>query len=392
MQVKIEKLTQNAIGLAHTADCKILFVPQTLPGEEVFVKKFSQKKGYFLCEDFEIVKESELRIKSSCPYSNICGGCDFDFVSPKDSAYLKEEIVKDNINRISKLNKLPPFLPPAYSDNESYRARCRIHVSLKDKRAGFLKKDSNELIAIKSCPRLEKKLNEEVFLSDDFLKRNRGLMFQKGVNKKTGLVELSLFCGDDKISVENEEVVRSVDNIKYHVSANVFFQSNLIVLPELFNFVRENVVGNKLMDLYSGVGTFSALFENSDKDIIAVERQKECLRLSQKNAPAAKSITDDVFKFASKTKTHVDTVIVDPPRVGLDKGVPELIMSFKPERIIYISCDSVTLARDIPMFTDYIPSKARIFDFYYASSHCESAVVLDRKKIKEIFHRTVELK
>ncbi len=378
MQVKIEKLTQNAIGLAHTADGKILFVPQTLPGEEVFVKKYSQKKGYFLCEDFEIVKESELRIKSSCPYSNICGGCDFDFVSPKDSAYLKEEIVKDNITRISKLNELPPFLPPAYSDNESYRARCRIHVSLKDKRAGFLKKDSNELIPIKSCPRLENKLNEEVFLSDDFLKRNRGLMFQKGVNRKTGLVELSLFCGDDKISVENEEVVRSVDNIKYHVSANVFFQSNLLVLPELFNFVRENVVGNKIMDLYSGVGTFSALFENSDKELIAVERQKECLRLSQKNAPSAKSITDDVFKFASKTKTHVDTVIVDPPRVGLDKGVPELIMSFKPERIIYISCDSVTLARDIPLFSNYKISKARIFDFYYASSHCESAVVLDR--------------
>ncbi|MDD5972504.1 MAG: class I SAM-dependent RNA methyltransferase [Spirochaetales bacterium] len=378
MQVKIEKLTQNAIGLAHTADGKILFVPQALPGEEVFVKKFSQKKGYFLCEDFETVKESELRIKSSCPYSNICGGCDFDFVSPKDSAYLKEEIVKDNITRISKLNELPPFLPPAYSDNESYRARCRIHVSLKDKKAGFLKKDSNELIPINSCPRLENKLNEEVFLSDDFLKRNRGLMFQKGVNRKTGLVELSLFCGNDKISVENEEVVRSVDNIKYHVSANVFFQSNLLVLPELFNFVRENVVGNKLMDLYSGVGTFSALFENSDKELIAVERQKECLRLSQKNAPSAKSITDDVFKFASKTKTHVDTVIVDPPRVGLDKGVPELIMSFKPERIIYISCDSVTLARDIPLFSNYRISKARIFDFYYASSHCESAVVLDR--------------
>ena len=128
MQVKIEKLTQNAIGLAHTADGKILFVPQTLPGEEVFVKKFSQKKGYFLCEDFEIVKESELRIKSSCPYSNICGGCDFDFVSPKDSAYLKEEIVKDNINRISKLNKLPPFLPPLQGQN--YKALTKNYKAL----------------------------------------------------------------------------------------------------------------------------------------------------------------------------------------------------------------------------------------------------------------------
>lgn len=378
MQVTIEKLTQGAIGLAHMQDGKVLFVPGTLPGEDVLVNKFSQKKGYFLCEDFDVIKESEKRIKSKCPYSNICGGCDFDFVSNKDSAYFKEEIVKDNLTRISKLDELPPFLPPAYTEEESYRARARIHVSLKDKRAGFLKKDSNELIAISSCPRLEKKLNEEVFLSDEFLKRYRGLMFQKGINKKTGLAELSLFCGDNKISVDSEEVIRSVNNIKYHVSANVFFQSNLFVLPRLFDFVRENVVGNKIMDLYSGVGTFSALFEGSGKSVIAVERQKECLRLSEKNAPSARSITDDVFKFASKTKTKVDTVIVDPPRVGLDKGVPELIMSFEPKRIIYISCDSVTLSRDLPKFDKYTPTLARVFDFYPGSSHIETAIVLSR--------------
>lgn len=378
MQVIIEKLTQGAIGLAHLQNGKILFIPGTLPGEEVLVKHYSQKKGYFLCEEFDIIKESDKRRISSCPYSSICGGCDFDFVSNKDSAYFKEEIVKDNLLRISKLEELPHFLPPAYTDEESYRARARIHVSLKDRKAGFLKKDSNELIPITSCPRLEKKLNEDVFLSDEFLKRYRGLMFQKGINKKTGLAELSLFCGNDRISVESEEVIRSVDNIKYHVSANVFFQSNLFVLPKLFEFVRENVVGNKIMDLYSGVGTFSALFEGSGKSIIAVERQKECLRLSEKNAPSAKSITDDVFKFASKTKTKVDTVIVDPPRTGLDKGVPELIMSFDPERIIYVSCDSVTLSRDLPMFKGYKPVLARVFDFYPGSSHVETVVLMSK--------------
>ena len=146
----------------------------------------------------------------------------------------------------------------------------------------------------------------------------------------------------------------------------------------MFDFVRENVVGNKIMDLYSGVGTFSALFEGSGKSVIAVERQKECLRLSEKNAPSARSITDDVFKFASKTKTKVDTVIVDPPRVGLDKGVPELIMSFEPKRIIYISCDSVTLSRDLPKFDKYTPTLARVFDFYPGSSHIETAIVLSR--------------
>lgn len=378
MLLRAEKLTTGAVAIAHDEDGRTVFLPGVLPGECIITDRLTEKRGSLFSLSHEITEKSPMRRIPVCPYSSVCGGCDFDFVSAEDSARLKEEIVKDNLRRIAKLEELPPFEPPAYTDEMRYRARARVHYSMKDRRAGFLKKNSNEIVEIKSCPLLEDRLDDEVFRTGEALKRCRGMMFSKGVNRKTGLVELQFFNGDDRLSAESEEVVRTVDGVLYHVTAGVFFQSNPAVLPELFSFVRDNVTGNEIMDLYSGVGTFSALFEHSGRNITAVERQKECLRLAAKNAPSASSYTDDVFAFASRTKAKVDTVIVDPPRTGLDKGVPALIESFSPERIIYVSCDSVTLARDIPFFTHYRPVKARVFDFYRGSSHEESGVVLER--------------
>ena len=133
------------------------------------------------------------------------------------------------------------------------------------------------------------------------------------------------------------------------------------------------------MDLYSGVGTFSRLFEGSGKTLYAVEREKRCLELSRKNAPSAKSFTDDVAVFSKKVRYSMDTVIVDPPRVGLASSVVDMMMKWNPERIIYVSCDSTTFCRDYKLMKDrYRISKARVFDFYPGSSHEESAFVLDR--------------
>lgn len=379
MLLRAEKLTTGAVAIAHDEGGRTVFLPGVLPGEEVYAAELTERRGNLFSFSHEITEPSPLRTGPGCPYSSVCGGCDFDFVSAADSAALKEEIVKDNLKRIAKLEELPVFEPPAYTDEMRYRARVRVHCSMKDRKAGFLRKNSNEIVHITSCPLLEDRIDEEVFRTGEALKRCRGMMFSKGVNRKTGLVELQFFNGDDRLSAESEEVVRTVDGISYHVTAGVFFQSNPTVLPELFSFVRENVTGDEIMDLYSGVGTFSALFEGSGKRVTAVERQKECLRLASLNAPSASSYTDDVFAFASRTRKKVDTVIIDPPRTGLDKNVPALIESFDPETIIYVSCDSVTLSRDIPFFKNHTTVKARVFDFYRGSSHEETAVVLKRK-------------
>ena len=114
-------------------------------------------------------------------------------------------------------------------------------------------------------------------------------MFRNRVSRTTGFAEVSAFEGDDSITLGDKAVTITAGKIPYLVSARVFFQSNPSLLPALLSFVEENAAGKSIMDLYSGVGTFSALFEGSGKKVYAVERDRECLTLSRKNAPSALS-------------------------------------------------------------------------------------------------------
>ena len=206
----------------------------------------------------------------------------------------------------------------------------------------------------------------------------RKAMFMNALRRGTGHAEIRAFDGDDGVSLGHEAVSISVSGIRYVLNASVFFQSNPSVLPALLSFVRGNAQGETIMDLYSGVGTFSALFEGTGKRVYAVERDKECLSLSKLNAPSALSFTADVALWGRKNGRHVDTVIVDPPRTGLSSEALSEIVSWKPDRIIYVSCNSSTLARDVSKMEGYRIMKAAVFDFYPGTGHDESALVLDR--------------
>ena len=106
--------------------------------------------------------------------------------------------------------------------------------------------------------------------------------------------------------------------------------------------------------------------------------ERKCLELSKKNAPSAISFTDDCARWGKNKGKHVDTVIVDPPRTGLDRDVISLLEEWKPERIIYISCNPVTASRDLALFSSYYPIKAKVFDCYPGSSHVETVVLMSR--------------
>ena len=204
-------------------------------------------------------------------------------------------------------------------------------------------------------------------------------MFRGEIDRETGIAEVRAFDGDDEVTFSDRSVIMTVDGIRYYVAGDVFFQSNPSLLPPLFDFVRSNAVGTSIMDLYSGVGTFSALFEGSGKTVYAVERDKRCLTLSKKNAPSAHSFASDALSWGRKSGRRADTVIVDPPRTGIGEEALSLILSWKPERIIYVSCNSATAARDIGRMAGYKVTKAKVFDFYPGTGHDESAYVIDRQ-------------
>ncbi len=371
MHVKIEKLITGGLGLAHLDD-RTIFVKDALPSEVVECSLVQEKKNYSLYQCEKVLIQSPERITPQCKYYGLCGGCDLANLSAKASASAKEAIVKDNIVRIGKVDYPYETLPSLYSTLDDYRIRVRFHVDLKNKRIGFLREKDSTLIAIDHCPCLTKALNDLLRTKKEILEVAKRIKLEKGTNRY-GYVEVPLLEGSDGISFGSNRV----KVLDYTVDATCFFQSNIKVLPAMLESVKAEAIGETIMDLYSGVGTFSHLFP--DKKVYAVEKYKGCLQYSKLNAPHAHSVTDDVFVWAKrKTREDIDTIIVDPPRVGLQKEVPALLLSFNPKRIIYVSCDSVTLARDIPLFLPYKVKKLQVFDLYPGSHHEECMVVLER--------------
>ncbi|MGB4406324.1 MAG: class I SAM-dependent RNA methyltransferase, partial [Sphaerochaeta sp.] len=308
--------------------------------------------------------------------------CDLQHLASEKQPGIKQEMVLENLERIGSIPASSFVLKEtAFAKSWAYRSRVRFHVDMATREIGFLAKRSNTLVPITTCPILVDALNVELAKKDRILTAARSLMFSSKTRTKR-YVEVNAFAGDKKVSFGDEEVTVTVDGHPFFVTANVFFQSNLLLLPDLVRYVSDHVQGSLVMDLYSGVGTFSSFLTTPKRSLIAVERQKECLALAKRNVPGLEVYADSVELWARKRRQNVDTVVVDPPRTGLDEGLPALIASWKAKRVIYVSCDSVTLGRDLQRFTvqGYTVSTVKVFDLYPQTFHQEVVVILDREE------------
>lgn len=282
----------------------------------------------------------------------------------------EDQVKQKNQTLISKLSDLCDdvvFDDPVTGQSENYRSRARFRYSKQG--LSFYEEHSNNAVIIKSCPVLDEKLNE--FLANP--PRLNLWELDDG--------QLPCFSADKKVLYNNDTAWITVKDKKLPVSNDVFFQSNLILLPKLIDYVVENVSGKYVMDLYSGVGTFSAFLEDK-YSVTAVEMNKKCLSLAKMHLKNTKFFASAVEKWNPKIQ-KTDTVIVDPPRVGLEKNVPSMIASWKPSTIIYVSCYLPTQLRDIKRFIDlgYKPVKARLYDFYPHTNHLETVVLMSRNSL-----------
>ena len=296
-----------------------------------------------------------------CPYFGKCGGC-----SSLDIPY-DVQLSQKQQHLTQALSALCPSVKieePVFGPQFGYRSRARFRYS-KDG-LSFFEEKSNTPIVIKHCPVLDDMLN-------DFLANPPKLNIWE-------LDEGQLSCiSTDKKVVFNEDMAWvTVGDRKLPVSGDVFFQSNRILLPAMIDYIKANVIGSDVMDLYSGVGTFSAFLEDSC-NVTAVEINKKCLSLAKQHLKHTEFFTSPVERWNSKKK-NVDTVIVDPPRVGLDRKVPSMISSWKPQRVIYVSCYLNTMLRDLERFQSlgFDIQSAKLFDFYPNTPHVETVVMMSR--------------
>jgi 23S rRNA (uracil1939-C5)-methyltransferase len=399
-ELSIEKLVQGGEGLARLPDGRVCFVRGGLPGERCRVELTAGKKDFARGRVVDVLEKSADRAQPKCPLYGKCGGCSLQHLdSAKQVTYL-ERVERENFKRIAH-EELPADFVIHQGEAWGYRNRARVvYLGERDGRCrfGFRKQESNGVVAIESCPVLTPGLN-------DFLKNAKPSEIFKGLKRILRDLELNVFDdGTGRVAYyyrgmpEARKRECSVSCVKIGAKqiksdASVFFQSNLSLLPRLVQSVREAVdegiasgaaSDEWLIDLFSGVGFFAALLQDKFKRITTVERDGLCLQYAKVNLSATDSV-ENVSAPAEEwlVKNVVDipaTLIVDPPRTGLPPEALGAIVKSSVNRVIYVSCDPVTLARDFAKFRQagFALKRAEGFAFYPQTPHLEMMFVLAR--------------
>ncbi|MBR6855036.1 MAG: class I SAM-dependent RNA methyltransferase [Fibrobacter sp.] len=424
--LRIEKMVQGGEGLARLEDGRVCFVAGALPGEICKVRLTFQKKDFTKGRVVEVIESSPDRVKPLCPLYGKCGGCSLQHLASEKQAEYLEKVERENFRRLAHA-ELPEDFVIHTGNAWGYRNRARVvfrggsnrgadaatlegsanrNGSANCARFGFRGEESNDIVPFENCPVLTDGLN-------DFLRGPAASLISGGLSGDrypremdvnifdNGAGEISFYYPGMRKSEFDAHAVSHVEiaGRKIEADASVFFQSNLGLLPKLVDAVRnavdEGLASGKstndwLIDLFSGVGFFACILQDKFKKITTVEREEGCLKhanvnLSISTAVPASSEVENISAPAEdwllENVVNVPaTLIVDPPRTGLPKEALAAIVKSSVKRLIYVSCDPVTLARDFSKFSEagFSLSHAEGFAFYPQTPHLEMMFVLDR--------------
>lgn len=422
-EVRIEKMVQGGEGMARLPDGRVCFVAGALPGELCKVAVTFTKKDFARGHVVEVLEGANPdRVEARCPLYGKCGGCSLQHLDSEKQAEYLAQVERENFRRIARI-ELPESFTVHTGPAWGYRNRARVVVvcdQAGDKpivRFGFRKQESNSVALFKNCPVLTPALNE-------FLQGRAREIFA-GKFRPGREMEVNLFDnGAGEISYyyegmparefsENAISVAEICGKKIEADAGVFFQSNLALLPALVQSVRDAVdeglasgeaSDEWLIDLFSGVGFFAAMLLDKFKRVTTVEREKKCLQhakvnlsetrnepsrsdeamrgaINDKQVAAIENVSAPAEEWLASNVVNIPaTLIVDPPRTGLPKEALDAIADSSANRLIYVSCHPVTLARDTALLVEkgFKIRRAEAFAFYPQTPHLEMMLVLAR--------------
>ena len=354
----------------------VLFIPDVVPGETVEYRIEGKQEGVPLAKPVRIIEASKDRRNPDCPYFNECGGCDWLYIDYQRQVEIKKEIFIDCLKRIAKINEIPS-INIFTSPEKSYRMRAQLKVD--NKNYGFYKKKTNEVIRITQCPLLTGPCNSVL----DALNKTMHQVNGKSVKVIAGDNHVASDPEIDGITKSQTEI--TVGSCKFLVYGDSFFQSNTFLTEIMGSWASPMTNGGTCVDLYGGTGFFSVILGKLFEKGFLIESVKSQVEIAKHNLNSNrinhyKAICSDAEHIQSTIKGKVDFLIVDPPRPGLTKMVRKAIVSILPSKILYVSCNPSTQARDVSVFINagYKITNAALFDCYPNTHHIETALILER--------------
>lgn len=403
LEIEITGLTYGGEGVGRLPDGKTVFVPYTIPGERVSVDITVNKKRYARAKLTQIIASSPHRIKPLCKHYMFCGGCHLQHIAYDEQVRLKQKILAEQVKKAGINPEL--ILPVQPSPQEwHYRNNLQFHLS-QDGRLGYQAAHSNQVIPIEEChlavPDLDSiwnMLQLEPGLPIDRISARVGVedeitIMLEGDYDALPEIEMDFPCSvvhhsiaGDLILAGSATMLISVGNTRFQVSSGSFFQVNTTVAQLMAEYTLNLVEGfqiNCLMDIYCGVGLFSRWFTPHAPKIIGVESSESACQDFAENLAEY----DDVAIYQGNAQDILpyldakpDLVLVDPPRAGLDEKVMESIIRLSPNKLIYISCDPSTFARDASRFIHkgYQMQSVKLFDMFPQTYHVEVVALFNK--------------
>lgn len=399
-KVLIEKLDDFGRGIAHINN-KIIFVANALPEEEVEIEILNDKKNFSEAQVTKYLKLSKNRVESICPYFDACGGCNLLHLSYENTLTFKQNKIK-NLLKKNKIN-YDKEIEIIKNDNPLYY-RNKVSLKIENGKIGYYKESTHELIEIKECITAKHSINEVMKNYKLLNLENAKLTIRSNyndeiliiieTNEKEYNIELAKLKEKVKlvgiiynnVTIYGENFFYERINRKlFKVSYDSFFQINECITSKLFDLIENNIDKNStVLDLYSGVGTLGIVASSKSKEVYSMEIIKNAVLNGITNAKLnkvsnIKFMLGDVSKLVSKVNLTFDTLIIDPPRKGLDKKTKEFILKKLPTKIIYVSCDPNTLMRDLKELESiYEIVNFKIMDMFSYTYHVESFCVLKK--------------
>lgn len=392
MQVHIDRMDHFGNGIGNI-NGKIIFVKGALPGETVDVTITKYKKSFMEGTINTIIYKSSKRVEPFCKYFGVCGGCSLCHLNYENTLEYKKERVKNILSKfdIPKINVIR-------NENDLYY-RNKIELKIVDGKLGFYEKSTHNLIEIDECKITKKSINKSFEFVKNMKLENANVTIRANYNDEVLIIidskekpvildpedyKIVGIVLNDKCIYGQDNFMEKINNLFFTVSYNSFFQVNNYINLELFNLIKENIVGKTVLDLYSGVGTLSIVASKVVDKVYSIEVIPNAVKNALINAKINKcyNINFILGKVEDKIgfiNDKIDTIIVDPARAGLDKKTIEVINNICPQRIIYVSCDTQSLANNLVYLTNYEIKKFYILDMFSYTYHIECFCILDRK-------------
>jgi 23S rRNA (uracil1939-C5)-methyltransferase len=426
VQFAIESVAFKGYGVARVLG-KVVFVPYTVTGDKVRIEVVEEKKKYSIGRVVEMIEPSPWRVAPPCPYFGSCGGCQWQHIDYLAQGELKKEILQGILQRLGKLEQIPPIrvaLSP-----KPYDYRIRIQLKVKGKAIGYYQERSHRIVEINHCPishplvnQIIKELREEsavlshmkeieinvspedrkgviLFHPHSYDRRTEHFM-ENFLHSHPILRGIAIsrrggfnFFGDPALNLTiHLTQEREKRNLKLRISPGSFSQvhpeQNETLIQTVLQFSDVNQE-DRVLDLYAGVGNLTLPLATRAREVLGVEENRMAIEDARFNAERngitncefIQGRVEDVLKHWERETP--DLIVLDPPRTGC-KTILDQMIRWKPRRIIYVSCEPTTFSRDLRLLSEkgYFLQRLGLIDMFPQTYHMEVVGLLTQSQVK----------